>query len=170
MIAFLAAPMFIAEAAGEYVADEFDHLEFDHLIVLVILGSACLITLCISKGYVIPVLFTLYFFLLGLASIILTSNLQQKISTRLRATATSVVGFGDRLGAVIWFLVNGIIAETFFISTAVSVFTVLIIFACMIGLWFDRSRVQAPFQNLTPGKATPSFRYNNYHPALRRHF
>jgi len=38
-------PMFIAEAAGEYVADELDHLEFDHLIVLVILGSACLIPL-----------------------------------------------------------------------------------------------------------------------------
>jgi hypothetical protein len=65
---------------------------------------------------------------------------------------TSVVGFGDRLGAIIWFLVIGILAEISSISTTVSVFIVLIILACMIGLWLDRSRVQAPFQNLTSGK------------------
>gem|GEM_PF-2803235 len=67
---------------------------------------------------------------------------------------TSVVGFGDRLGAIIWFLVIGILAEISSISTTVSVFIVLIILACMIGLWLDRSRVQAPFQNLTSGKDT----------------
>jgi|TARA_B110000967_G_scaffold84792_1_gene87355 hypothetical protein len=67
---------------------------------------------------------------------------------------TSVVGFGDRLGAIIWFLVIGILAEISSIATTVSVFIVLIILACMIGLWLDRSRVQAPFQNLTSGKDT----------------
>jgi hypothetical protein len=67
---------------------------------------------------------------------------------------TSVVGFGDRLGAIIWFLVIGILAEISSIATTVSVFTVLINLACMIGLWLDRSRVQAPFQNLTSGKDT----------------
>ncbi|MEJ6705517.1 MAG: hypothetical protein ACKVKL_03960 [Pseudomonadales bacterium] len=67
---------------------------------------------------------------------------------------TSVVGFGDRLGAIIWFLVIGILAEISSIATTASVFTVLIILACMIGLWLDRSRVQAPFQNLTSGKDT----------------
>jgi len=67
---------------------------------------------------------------------------------------TSVVGFGDRLGAIIWLLVIGILAEISSISTTVSVFIVLIILACMIGLWLDRSRVQAPFQNLTSGKDT----------------
>jgi hypothetical protein len=105
-------------------------------------------------GHLIPILFTLYFFLFGLASTILIGKLQQKISTRSRATVTSVVGFGDCLGAIIWFLVIGIIAEISSISTTVSVFTVLIIVACMIRLWFDRSKVQALFQHLTFGKDT----------------
>ncbi|MEJ6516663.1 MAG: hypothetical protein QNL97_10775 [Pseudomonadales bacterium] len=67
---------------------------------------------------------------------------------------TSVVGFGDRLGAIIWFLVIGILAEISSIATTASVFTVLIILACMIGLWLDRSRAQAPFQSLTSCKDT----------------
>ena len=138
MIAFLAVPMFLAEAAGQYLADEFDHLEFDHLLALMILGSACLIPIFIGTGLVIPTLFTLYFFLFGLASTILAGNLQDKISTHSRATVTSVVGFGDSLGAIIWFLVIGVIAEITSISTAVSIFTVLIMTACMIGLWFRR--------------------------------
>ena len=138
MIAFLAVPMFLAEAAGEYLADEFDYLEFDHLLTLMILGSACLVPIFIGTGLLIPTLFTLYFFLFGLASTILASKLQDKISTDSRATVTSVVGFGDSLGAIIWFLVIGVAAEITSISTAVSFFTVLIMAACVIGLWFRR--------------------------------
>lgn len=138
MVAFLAVPMFLAEAAGEYLADEFDELSFDHLLLLMILGSACLIPIFVGTGYLIPALFTLYFFLFGLASTILAGNLQEKISTDSRATVTSVVGFGDSLGSIIWFLVIGVLAEIYSMSTAISIFTVLIIIACVFGLRYRR--------------------------------
>jgi len=138
MIAFLAAPLFIAQAAGEYLADRFETLNFDQLLLMMMLGSACLIPIFRGSGYLIPGLFTLYFFLFGLASTVLAGLLQEKISSGSRATVTSVVGFGDSLGAMIWFLVIGGLAEFYSLSVAISLFTIIIILSCGFGLFFRR--------------------------------
>ena len=138
MIAFLAAPMFLAEAAGEYLASSFEDLSFDKLLLMMMAGSAGLLPLFFGSGYLIPALFTFYFFLFGLASTILASNLQEKIDSASRATVTSVVGFGDSLGAIIWFLVIGVFSEYLSISTAISIFTLIIIAACGVGLFYRR--------------------------------
>lgn len=138
MIAFLAAPMFMAEAAGEYLAERFEDLSFDKLLLMMMLGSACLLPIFFGSGYLIPALFTLYFFLFGLASTVLAGNLQEKIDSASRATVTSIVGFGDSLGAMIWFLMIGVFSEFYSISTAISLFTVIIILACGIGLFYRR--------------------------------
>ena len=138
MIAFLAAPMFLAEAAGEYLAERFEDLSFDQLLLMMMLGSACLLPVFSGSGYLIPALFTLYFFLFGLASTILAGNLQEKIDSASRATVTSVVGFGDSFGAIIWFLVIGLFAEFFSISSAISIFTTIVIAACGVGLFYRR--------------------------------
>ena len=78
------------------------------------------------------------FFLFGLTSFVLAGNLQAKIDLNSRATVTSVVRFGDTLGAMIWFLMIGAFSELYSLASAISLFTFIIILACGIGLFYRR--------------------------------
>ena len=130
-VAFLAAPVFMAQALGEFLAYRFSALSFDHLLLLMILGSAFLLPVYWLQGYWVPLVMMGFFFTFGLASTLFASQLQKKIVGASRATVTSLVGLGDSIGAMIWFMIFGAIAEFTSMSGSTSLFTLLIIFACL---------------------------------------
>ena len=130
-VAFLAAPVFMAQALGEFLAYRFSALNFDHLLLLMILGSVFLLPVYWLEGYWVPLVMMGFFFTFGLASTLFASQLQKKIAGASRATVTSLVGLGDSMGAMIWFMIFGAIAEFTSMSGSTSVYTLLIIFSCL---------------------------------------
>lgn len=110
-IAYLGIPIFFAQSVGHWFAHRARFLGINGTLVLLALASAMLITLPLIESWWVAVVLTLYFFVFGLTTTLFEGFLQDAIEGDARATATSVVGLGDSLGAIGWFLFFGVIAE-----------------------------------------------------------
>lgn len=137
MIAYMAIPVFAAQALGEYLADRVPQLPLRQQIGIVALGTLCLIPAALFSGWQAVVALTCFFFAFGLASTLIETQLQHAIKGSARATVTSIVGLGDSIGAILWFMLFGVAAEISSIAGA----TLLLVVATLLICWFTyRSR------------------------------
>jgi len=63
---------------------------------------------------------------------------QKKIEGASRTTITSTIGLGDAIGAIIWFMVFAVMAESSNMSTAAGGFGLLTIILCCVFLVLGR--------------------------------
>ncbi len=129
-IAFLTAPILLAQAAGQALAHRFTHWTKHQL--LLCMGGAALISLSASMsiGLLLPFLVAVFFAVFGFASTLYASFLQEEIESDSRATVTSIVGFGEGVGAILWFLVFGLMAEIGSMIQALTGLSILILIIC----------------------------------------
>lgn len=133
-IAYLSAGIALFEALGNGLADRFSHLSLNQLLGLMA-GATCLLFLVLpAGGYAVPLLLGAFFAIFGLASTLFSAQLQDQIEGSARATVTSVVSLGDGIGAIIWFMVFGSMAEASSMTMATSGFAVITLIAC--GVFF----------------------------------
>ncbi len=132
VVAYLAAPIYLAQSSGEFFANRFSGISLGQLLRLMIVGTCFLFSIYWLPAWANPLAIGLFFFIFGLASTLLAGLLQQKIEGTSRATVTSIASLGDNVGAIVWFLVFGSIAEVSSMTAASSVFAVLIIISCLV--------------------------------------
>jgi hypothetical protein len=126
LVAYIAAPLYVAQALGEAMAGRFTELTIGQISALMVIASGCLlVTVAISSPWV-PLAIAGYFFLFGLAGTLFSGLLQRSIEGTSRATITSTVGLGDGAGAIIWFLVFGKLAESESMTQASGLYAVII--------------------------------------------
>jgi 4-hydroxybenzoate polyprenyltransferase len=138
MVAFLAAPIFLAQALGEATAVRFHFLSLDQLLTCMATSTLFLVAATFVTGYWLPTTIAVFFFTFGVASTIFSGQLQQEIEGDSRATITSTVSLGDGIGAIIWFMVFGVVAETSTMAIAAGVFGLLTIILCCAFLFLRR--------------------------------
>jgi len=138
MVAFLAAPIFLAQALGEATAARFHFLSLDQLLICMAASTLFLVAATFVTGYWLPTTIAVFFFTFGVASTIFSGQLQQEIEGASRATITSTVSLGDGIGAIIWFMVFGALAETSTMAIAAGVFGLLTIILCCAFLFLGR--------------------------------
>jgi MFS family permease len=142
MIAYLAVPVFAAQALGEYLADRVPHLSFRQQVGFIALGTLCLIPAALFKDWQAVVALVLFFFVFGLASTVIETQLQNTIQGSARATVTSIVGLGDSIGAILWFLMFGLAAE----ATSITGATLTLVITTLLICWLtSRSQFSRQF-------------------------
>jgi MFS family permease len=139
MVAFLAAPIFLAQALGEALASRFHFLSLDQLLTCMAASTLFLIAATFVTGYWLPTTIAVFFFTFGLAGTIFSGQLQQEIEGASRATITSTVSLGDGIGAIVWFMIFGIVAESSTMAIAAGVFGLLTIILCLAFLLLGRN-------------------------------
>ena len=145
-IAFLAIPVFSAQALGEYLADRFMYLSFKTLLNVMAVGAATLSLASVIGGVPGVVAVTLFFFLFGLAGTITESKLQAQIGGDSRATITSLIGWGDSLGAIFWFALFGLASDYFNFGTGTLMLGLTTVGLCLAA---QRNRLIRAFKDKT---------------------
>ncbi len=134
MIAYLAIPVFLAQAAGEYLADRAPAFTFKQQVMVTAAGTLCLIPAALFSNWSAVVALSVFFFTFGFAGTLLETQLQETIEGNARATVTSIIGLGDNLGAIIWFLFFGAVADLTSISSATLVLVIATLILCLVTL------------------------------------
>jgi len=111
LIAYLCVPILLAQSAGHSLAHRFEYLRLTRVLLLIALSATPLLLIVVFEGIWIPVLAALFFFMFGLSSTLFQGHLQSVIEGDARATITSTVSLGDNVGAMLWFLVFGAMAQ-----------------------------------------------------------
>lgn len=132
MIAFLAIPVFAAQALGEYFADRVPDLSFNQQIVISALGTLCLIPAAILSDWQSVIGLSAFFFAFGLSGTLLETQLQETITSDARATVTSIISLGDNIGAIVWFLLFGLVADVTTIADATLALVAVTMVVCFI--------------------------------------
>jgi MFS family permease len=127
VIAYLGIPIYLAQAVGHAIAHRFDAWSSTQSMLLIAATSGTLVLVPFLPDPGIPVVMSLVFFMFGVTSTLFQSYLQAEIEGDARATVTSTVGLGDSLGAIIWFLIFGALAEATSMTDATLMLGVLIV-------------------------------------------
>lgn len=130
LVAYLTVPVYLAMSAGQSFAHHFEWLTLKQLLALMAASALPLLAIPVLEGIWIPVLITFFFGTFGLASTLFQAHLQSEIKSSSRATVTSAVSLGDSLGAIIWFMVFGTMAELGSMSWAACGLGIGIILLC----------------------------------------
>jgi MFS family permease len=138
-VAFLAAPIYLAQALGNALAGRFDFLSMGQL--LAIMATAALVLLAAASASGLWVTFYLcgFFLIFGLASSVVAGKLQQQIQGPARATVTSTIGLGDGIGAILWFMIFGLVADSSSMIYASGVLAILMLASCSVFYWLART-------------------------------
>lgn len=131
-IAFLATIVFSAQAAGQYLSDSLTGMSYRKQLSLVALGAACLIPGTLSDTWLSVFFVSVFFFVFGLTGTLIETHLQHSIEGDARATVTSIIGVGDSLGAIIWFLLFGLVAEYYSIIGATLALSIVTLCLCLV--------------------------------------
>jgi MFS family permease len=129
-VAWLAVPIFLAQATGEAIASRFQFLSLNQLLACMALSTLFLFASAFLSGYWVAGSIAVFFFMFALANTLFSSQLQEAIEGSARATVTSTVSLGDGVGAIIWFMIFGSMAELTSMTSAGAGFAILTIFAC----------------------------------------
>ena len=129
-VAWLAAPIFLAQALGEAIASKFHFLSLKQLLFCMAMSTLFLFTAVFLSGYWVPTTVAVFFFMFGLASTLFSGRLQHEIEGSARATVTSTVSLGEGLGAIIWFMIFWVMAGVTNMSMAAAGFALLTIGCC----------------------------------------
>lgn len=111
VVAFLSASVMLTTALGEYSAEHFNQFGLTALLGGICLSGIFLLSAYFSDGLWVAVAIAIYSFLFAVAGVQFDARLQDAIEGDARATVTSVVGFAESGGAIIWFLAFGAISE-----------------------------------------------------------
>ena len=111
MIAFLGIPIFFAQAIGQALAPRFERFSQRQILTLIAASALLLVTLPFTGIHWAPVALSIYFFTFGVSATLFQGYLQNAIEGEARATVTSFAGFADGVGAIIWYLIFGAMAE-----------------------------------------------------------
>ncbi|MEM7362841.1 MAG: MFS transporter [Pseudomonadota bacterium] len=112
-VAWLFAAIYVAKAIGHVVAGWYTRVQIPTLVTLMGVSGLSLALLPLVSGWWLPTLLAIFFFVFGFASTLLDGKLQDQITGHARATVTSTVGLGDGFGAILWFMIFGVMAESF---------------------------------------------------------
>jgi MFS family permease len=134
-VAFLCLPIGLGQALGHAMAGYFAKATTGQVLLLMALASATLPFYGIVSVNVIPVLMTAYFFTFGLASTLFQGHLQARISGDARATTTSTVSLGEGAGAILWFMMFGIMADASTMIGAALGMGLIVILLCGVFQW-----------------------------------
>ena len=129
-VAWLAVPIFFAQAVGEAMASRFQSLSLNQLLSLMAFSTLFLFTSAFLQGYWVAGSIAVFFFIFAMANTLFSGRLQEAIEGSARATVTSTVGLGDGIGAIAWFMIFGSIAELTSMSLAAAGFALLTIITC----------------------------------------
>ncbi len=129
-VAWLAAPIFLAQASGEAIASRFQFLSLNQLLTCMAVSTLFLFASAFLSGYWVAFTIAVFFFMFALASTLFSGQLQKDITGSARATVTSTVSLGDGIGAVLWFMVFGSMAELASMTMAGAGFAILTILVC----------------------------------------
>ena len=75
-------------------------------------SSIGLAPLPLFSGWWLPILLAVFFFVFGFASTLLNGKFQDQITSDARATVTATVSLGDGFGAILCFIVFGVMAKS----------------------------------------------------------
>lgn len=142
IVAFLGAAIILSSALGEFFAERFAHLGQQGLLACMVAANVILILSCIVSSWWIPLCLAVYFFTFSMAGIQLQAQLQDNIEGHARSTATSVLGFVDSVGAILWFLVLGAVAEVSLSAATLSTAVICIVMAFAFQLIARRWRIR----------------------------
>ncbi len=130
-IAFVGASLTFSWAVGEWIAHRFDSIHLGGLLTMIGTAGLALLVATSLSGYWIPVLLAAYFLLCGTAGVQFMARLQKNIEGAARATTTSTIGLGESIGAIVWYLSFGVVAEIS-LATASAFFAVITIVFCFL--------------------------------------
>jgi len=133
-VAYIAAGIVLAEALGQAMSGYFSFLSLEQLLGSMALSASILFLIQALNGFWVPACLASFFAIFGIASTLFAGQLQRQIKGSSRATVTSVVSLGDGIGAIIWFMAFGSLAEATSMTFATIGFTLVVIFLC--GLFF----------------------------------
>lgn len=131
MIGFVAAALTFSWAAGEWISHQFDTLPLPGLLSMIAVAGLALLTAFFLSGYWIPLVLAVYFFLCSTSGVQFMARLQKQIEGAARATTTSTIGLGESVGAIIWYLAFGAIAEIS-LATATAALAAVTLFLCAL--------------------------------------
>lgn len=131
-VAYLSAGIALAEAAGYALSGRFSFLSLNQLLALMATAAGLLVLMPPLGGYYVPTILGIFFAMFGMASTLFASRLQNLIEGSARATVTSVVSLGDGVGAILWFLVFGSMAEMSSMTLAATGFAVITALSCLV--------------------------------------
>lgn len=137
LIAFLAASLTLAWACGEWLSHWLDELPLSGLLSMIALAGLTLAVSFCMTGFWIPVLLAVYFFLCSSSGVQFNARLQHQIEGAARATTTSTVAIGESVGAIIWYLAFGAVAE---ISYATATGALAVATMMLAGLFYLLAR------------------------------
>ena len=129
-VAFLAVPIFFAQAVGEAIASRLTFLSLNQLMSCMAFSTLFLLAAAFLPGYWVAASIAVFFFMFALASTLFAGQLQGAIEGSARATVTSTVSLGDGMGAIVWFMIFGAMAEQTSMTEAGAGFAILIIMTC----------------------------------------
>ncbi len=138
-VAYLAAGIVLAEALGQAMSGRFSFLSLEQLLGCMAAATTILLLIQPLHGFWIPLCMALFFAIFGMASTLFAGQLQHQIKGSSRATVTSVVSLGDGIGAIIWFMAFGSLAEATSMTFATLGFALVTILSC--GLFFLLGRL-----------------------------
>ena len=132
MIAFLTAPIILAQATGEFLAGKFTHFSISQLLSCMAISSVLVISVAWFQNYWIALMLGLFFFTFGLSSTVFAGRLQKMIEGASRATVTSSISLGEGLGSIIWFIVFGSLSKDVGMVVTASTFGLITLLACLL--------------------------------------
>jgi MFS family permease len=133
-VAYLSAGIVLAEAFGQAIAGRFNFLTLEQLLGCMAISATILFLVQPFGGLWVPMCMALFFSVFGMASTQFAGQLQHRIEGSSRATVTSVVSLGDGVGAIIWFMAFGGMAEMSSMTIATTGFACMTLFFC--GIFF----------------------------------
>ena len=137
-VAYLSAAIALADALGQALSERFSWLSLRQLLGTLAMASLLLLGLVSVGGIWVPVALGLFFLLFAICGTLLEAELQHRIEGSARATVTSVVGLGDGVGAIIWFMAFGSMAQITDMTTATIGFAVITMMMCALFAWLAR--------------------------------
>ncbi len=137
-VAYLAAPIYLAQALGHGLAGRLVHLTITQLFGIMLAATLSLLLTTLVTGIWVPIMMSGFFFAFGLAGTLFAGFLQREIEGAARATVTSTVGLGDGAGAILWFLAFGALAEQSSMIIASGVYALLVLCACAVFYYLGR--------------------------------
>ncbi len=131
-VAYLCVIVLMAQSAGQWLADKFEHLTLGGLFGLIAISAAALILVPYSPGVLVVALIAGFFFMFGLSMTLFQARLQSEIQGASRATVTSVSGMADGIGAIVWYLIFGTMAEASGMAGATLGLGVIVVGLCAV--------------------------------------
>lgn len=138
VIAFLAVPVFLARASDELSAAKIRAGRLGQQLTLVSIGTISLFPFAVMGNYVGVAGLTIFFFAFGLGRTLIETRLQERIESDARATVTSIVGLGDKVGAIAWFLFFGLMAQLLSFPDATVALGVATSATCLLAVPYRR--------------------------------